>query len=185
MEVPGLRRSVFIAAVIGRVAYLGSAVGGNSPLLSRSDLADLEQFNIGSLSLHLGHPESSPSVREQSFSGTVGCNRLYVSRLPVFLYYSPHQARRQSNSLITGLYSLGFSWNRLGVGTAVGLYRLSDPGLCDNLDYSNRLRNSFFALRDEGRQQHNHSSPQGARRSLSRLWGWIFGNVSPRFDSHD
>ena len=59
LEVPGLRRGVFIAPVIGRVAYLGSAVGGNSPLLSRANLADLEQFDAGSLSLYLGHAKSS------------------------------------------------------------------------------------------------------------------------------
>src|SRR5262249_61408444 len=81
--------------------------------------------------------------------------------------------------------SLGFSWNRVGVGTAVGLYRFSDSDLCDNLDNSNRLRHSFSSLRDESRQQHHHSSPQGARRGLRRLWRRILGNVSPRFDSHD
>src|SRR4029077_15559730 len=95
LEVPSLRRSVFIAAVVGRVAYLGSAAGGNSPLLSRADLADLEQFDVGSLSLYLGHPKSSPSIRKQSFPGTAGRKRLHASRFPGFLYYSPHKARRQ------------------------------------------------------------------------------------------
>ena len=84
MEVPGLRRRVFIAPAIGRLAYLSSVAGGNSALLSRANLADLEQFDLGSLPLYLGHAESSPSVRKQSFSGAVGRNRLYASRLPGF-----------------------------------------------------------------------------------------------------
>ena len=64
VEVPGLRGGVSIARVIGCAAYLGSSVGRNSPLLSRADLADLEQFDPRSLSLYLGHPKGSPSIRK-------------------------------------------------------------------------------------------------------------------------
>src|SRR5262249_61486237 len=75
--------------------------------------------------------------------------------------------------------------NCVGVGLVVVIYRFHYSDLCDNLNNSNRLRLSFSSLRDESRQQHHHSSPQGARRGLRRLWRRILGNVSPRFDSHD
>ena len=64
VEVLGLRGGVSIARVIGCAAYLGSSVGRDSPLLSRAHLADLEQFDLGSLSLYLGHAKSSPRIRK-------------------------------------------------------------------------------------------------------------------------
>src|SRR5262249_46208211 len=75
--------------------------------------------------------------------------------------------------------------NCVGVGLVVVIYRFHYSDLCDNLNNSNRLRLSFSSLRDESRQQYDHSSPQGARRGLRRLWRRILGNFSPRFDSHD
>ena len=64
VEILGLRGGVSIARVIGCAAYLGSSVGRDSPLLSRADLADLEQFDLRSLSLYLGHAKSSPRIRK-------------------------------------------------------------------------------------------------------------------------
>ena len=64
------------------------------PLLSRANLANLEQFDAGSLSLYLGHAKGSPSICKQSFFGTAGCNRLHAARFPGLLYYGPYKARR-------------------------------------------------------------------------------------------
>ena len=80
-------------------------------------------------------------------------------------------------------------WAFPGTALALGLLwayiDFPDPGLCDDLDHSNCLCDSFFALWDEGRQQHDHSSSQGARRSLGCLRRWFPGHVSPCLDSHD